>query len=110
MLKRALIPMMVLLCGVLILPPPAMAANERDIDFDWIGAMLDTLLSGFIPGLGVRLADADRDGDGINDDDALALLSAVLRGGYPRADLRHKCRRPGSNPVGLRQQPRSGAD
>jgi len=58
-----------------------MAANERDIDFDWIGTMLDTLLSGFIPGLGVRLADADRDGDGINEDDALALLSAVLRGG-----------------------------
>ncbi len=64
-----------------LLLPSTVQAQVRDIDFDWIASTLDTLLKGFAPGININLVNMDNDGNGIQEDDALALLAAVLRGG-----------------------------
>ena len=61
---------------------PTMAYGQvRDIDYDWVLSDLDHELAAFGPGISTVLANRDNDGNGIWDEDTLAMLSAILRGG-----------------------------
>ena len=55
-------------------------AQLRDIDYDWMLVNIDTLLQDFAPSLNFPLAGVDNDGNGIRDEDSLALLGSILRG------------------------------
>ncbi len=79
-MKRVSILVITMLLLGLALCPPAMA-QARDIDFDWIASMLDKLLAGYCPGITIQLTGADNDLNGIWDEDTLAQLAIVLRGG-----------------------------
>lgn len=64
---------------LLVTSSGAWAANERDIDFDWITRNLDKIVKQFLPSLSITLSNNDGDGNGIKEDDSLAMLGAVLR-------------------------------
>jgi hypothetical protein len=59
---------------------PSWAANEKDVDFDWLARNLDKLIKGFAPTFPVTFAGTDGDSNGIKEDDTLAMFGAVLRG------------------------------
>jgi hypothetical protein len=56
------------------------AANEQDIDFDWIFRNLDKLVRNFAPTASLTLSGVDGDGNGLKEDDVLAELAVILRG------------------------------
>lgn len=62
-----------------VLAAPA-SAQVRDIDYDWMLVTIDVLLGEQIPGFSYPLAGQDRDGNGIREEDSLAMLSTILRG------------------------------
>jgi len=70
-----------LIVGLLLaIALPAQAA--RDIDYDWMLSSIDVLLGQFASTFYYPLAgpNVDNDGNGIREEDTLAMLSSVLRG------------------------------
>lgn len=70
-----------LIVGLLLaIALPAQAA--RDIDYDWMLSSIDVLLGQFASTFSYPLTgpNVDNDGNGIREEDTLAMLSAVLRG------------------------------
>jgi len=57
------------------------SAQLRDCDFDWCMGIMDVLLQQFAPGFSYPLKGMDNDGNGIREEDSLAMLSSILRGG-----------------------------
>ncbi len=80
MMKRIGCAFLVAVVGLVAIPQDAFA-QARDIDFDWIATMLDKLLASYCPGITIKLRGTDNDGNGIWDEDTLAQLATVLRGG-----------------------------
>lgn len=69
-----------LLSCVVALLVPDQADALRDIDYDFMLVNVDTLLKEFAPTFDYPLAGVDNDGNGIRDEDSLAMLSSILRG------------------------------
>ena len=72
---------------IAVLTPGAAMAQLRDIDFDWMQTTVDALVGDFAPGFDYPLAQVDNDGNLIWEEDTLAALSSVLRGGTRVASI-----------------------
>ena len=81
-MKKVIILTVLVVLGIpLVAPRTASAANERDVDYDWIMATIDVLVSELVPGFSYPLGGIDNDSNGMWEEDTLAMLSSCLRGG-----------------------------
>jgi len=69
-----------MLCASLLVATPA-RAQQRDLDYDWMMNAINTLIKGLAPTFAFTLPGVDGDGDGIKEEDTLAMLSAIVQGG-----------------------------
>ena len=60
---------------------PGVASAQRDIDYDWMLGTIDILLQDLAAGFSYPLGGVDNDGNGIREEDSLAMLGSILRGG-----------------------------
>jgi subtilisin-like proprotein convertase family protein len=71
-------------CAVgLMLAVPSAHAQKQDVDYDLIVRSLDFALSTYAPGRYGPFFNVDKDGNGLTENDHLALLSAVLLDNSP---------------------------
>lgn len=66
---------------VALVAPGVASAQTKDIDYDFMLMNIDTLLQEFAGSFNYPLSGVDNDGNGIREEDSLAMLGAIVRGG-----------------------------
>lgn len=78
---------MVVLIGISLVYPLLVSADRIDVDYDYILWAVDYTLDDMAPGRFAHIYGADRDGNGLKEEDHLGLLSAVLLNNSPQIPL-----------------------